>query len=63
MCSRDNTDVGARELCTKLVKSSRTNALLGTVNVEGGDRWVMRGLFCEIGKLHALLAARAAGDA
>lgn len=63
VCSGNDADVGARELCTKLIEASCGYALLGTINVESGHGRMVRCLFCEVGKLHALVASDAAGAA
>jgi hypothetical protein len=63
VCSSNNTDVGTGELGAELVEASRGDALLRAVDVKGGDRRVVGGLFGQVGKLHALIAGDAAGTA
>lgn len=48
MGSGNDSDVGAGELGTKLVKAFCRNALLRAIDVEGGNRGVMGSLFGQI---------------
>ena len=48
MCSSDNAHTCTSEFCAQLVISLSTNALLGTVDVEGGYRRVVGGLFGKV---------------
>jgi hypothetical protein len=47
----------ACELGAQLIITSCANALLGTVDVEGGDGRVVRGLLGEVGDSHCLAIA------
>jgi hypothetical protein len=58
VCSGDDAHAGTGKLCTELVVASCAYALLGTVDVEGRDGRVVRGLLGEVGNGHELGVTR-----
>lgn len=55
VCASNDADIGACELGTELIEASSGDAFLRTVDIESGDRRVVRGLFGKIGEFYALV--------
>jgi hypothetical protein len=48
MCAGGNAHTCAGEFCAELIVATRDDALLGAVDVEGGNGGVVRGLLGEV---------------
>lgn len=48
VCTRYYTDASASKLGTELIEASRSYTLLGAIDIECRDRWVVRGLLRKV---------------
>ncbi len=62
VCARGDSDARSGKLCAELIETAGDDALLGTVDVEGGHGRMVGGLLGEVGDLDGLARGRLAAE-